>query len=182
MTQKKKLIILDLDATLISAQNIEKFNSLKEKKKTAKFEKTFEMKDFYIVFGRPHLDVFLDFLFKNFSVAVWTAASQMYALAVVENFILTKPSRKLEFLLFDYHNDHSIKKGKGTKDLELLRTFYKIEEFEDMLILDDFEDVLKTNKNKSIRAPFFEYKKRNSHNDSFFLKVIPKLQKFKNKN
>ena len=179
-TQSNKLVILDLDATLISAQSLDKFKSEKKNaKKATKFSRRYTMEDYYEIFGRPHLDVFLDFLFENFKVAVWTAASQLYALSVVQNFVLTKSDRTLEFILFDYHNEHSIKNARGTKDLQFLSTFYGITEYDDMIILDDFEDVINVNKKQSIKAPFFEFKKRNSHNDSWMLRVIPRLKRWK---
>ena len=177
--ESKKLIVLDLDATLISAQSLEKYDVSKNKRKAVKFNKQFTMDDYYKVFARPHLDVFLDYIFSNFSVAVWTAASQLYALSIVENLILTKPGRQLDFILFDYHNEHSIDKASGTKDLKYLETFYGINDYDDMVIIDDFEDVVAVNKDRAIKAPFFDFKKRNSHNDAFLLKVIQKLKKFK---
>jgi TFIIF-interacting CTD phosphatase-like protein len=180
MSRVNKLIVLDLDATLISAQSLEKFQKdKKNKKKAEKFDKQYQMEDYYHVFGRPHLEVFLDYIFENFKVAVWTAASQMYALSIIQNFVMTKPDRRLEFILFDYHNEHSIKHARGTKDLKFLESFYNIEEYDDMIILDDFEDVVKVNKGHSIKAPFFEFKKRNSHNDSWMLRVIPRLKRYK---
>lgn len=177
--ESKKLIVLDLDATLISAQSLEKYNASKNKRKASKFTKQFTMDDYYKVFARPHLDVFLDYIFSNFSVAVWTAASQLYALSIIENLILTKPDRQLDFILFDYHNEHSIDNASGTKDLKYLESFYGINDYDDMVIIDDFEDVVAVNKDRAIKAPFFEFKKRNSHNDAFLLKVIQKLKKFK---
>jgi hypothetical protein len=180
MARVNKLIVLDLDATLISAQSLEKFErDGKNKKKAEKFDKQYRMEDYYHVFGRPHLEVFLDYIFTNFRVAVWTAASQLYAISIIQNFILTKPDRKLDFILFDYHNEHSIKNARGTKDLKFLETFYGITEYDDMIILDDFEDVLSVNKGHAIKAPFFEFKKRNSHNDSWLLRVIPRLKRLK---
>ena len=74
-----------------------------------------------------------------------------------------------------------MERGRGTKDLDLLKTFYGMDlGNKDVVIIDDFEDVCKVNKGRAIRAKFFEYKKKNSHNDKFLLNVIPKLKKFKN--
>jgi TFIIF-interacting CTD phosphatase-like protein len=182
MTKSNKLIILDLDATLISAQSLEKFEKdPKNKKKLSKFNKHFRMENYYHVIARPHLDVFLDYIFSNFKVAVWTAASQMYALSIIQQFIMNKPGRDLEFILFDYHNEHSMKHGKGTKDLEFLRSpYYGISGYDNMVILDDYDEVLKVNPKNSIKAPFFDFKSRSSHNDSWMLRVIPRLKRFKN--
>lgn len=181
--KSNKLVVLDLDATLISAQNLERYDREKEFSKAQKFEEQFTMDGYYHIFGRPHLQTFLDFLFENFKVAVWTAASQLYALNVIENFILpkNKSGRELEFILFDYHNEHSIKYGKGTKDLSLFSSFYKMPAYDDMVILDDFDDVIKVNKNNAIKVPFFEYKDKRSYEDTFLIRIIPRLKKFKKK-
>jgi TFIIF-interacting CTD phosphatase-like protein len=96
MNQKNKLVVLDLDATLISAQSLSSYDRNENRKKASKFDKKFTMDDYYEVFARPNLDVFLDFVFANFRVAVWTAASQLYASSVIDNLILTKPNRVLE--------------------------------------------------------------------------------------
>lgn len=65
-----KLLILDMDETLLHAS-----------------EDCENEYDFKIVFGnttyfvkkRPNLDIFLDFAFSNFKVAVWTAGGIDYA-------------------------------------------------------------------------------------------------------
>ena len=38
----------------------------------------------YIICERPHLSDFMDWLFKNFNVSVWTAASKDYALFIIK--------------------------------------------------------------------------------------------------
>ncbi|MCH9715811.1 MAG: HAD family hydrolase [Gammaproteobacteria bacterium] len=180
--QHRKLVVLDLDATLISAQSLDKYDKEANVKKSSKFEKSYQMDNVYQIFARPHLDIFLNYLFSNFRVGVWTAASQLYALSVIDNLILTKPSRKLEFIMFDYHNEDAMKRGRGTKDLDLLKSFYGMDlNDRDVIIIDDYDAVCKVNKRKSIKARFFEYTKRGSENDKFLLTLIPKLKKFKQK-
>ena len=77
----RKLLILDLDETLIYATERD-------------LERDF---DFivgpYFVYKRPFLDDFLKFCFENFEVAVWTSSTRNYAAEVIEN-------------IFDY--DHPI--------------------------------------------------------------------------
>lgn len=66
----------------------------------------------YIVFQRPHLQEFLDFLFSNFKVSVWSAASKDYVLFIINNIILkNKPTRQLEWIFFDEHCSISKKIG-----------------------------------------------------------------------
>lgn len=66
----------------------------------------------YIVFERPHLQEFLDFLFSNFKVSVWSAATKDYVLFVINNIIYRDhPERKLEWIFFDEHCSTSKKLG-----------------------------------------------------------------------
>jgi TFIIF-interacting CTD phosphatase-like protein len=84
MGNKKKLnFILDLDQTIISGEPVEEYSIEKNKKKASKFR--FEtMENYYIIFERPGLQQFLTFLFKNFNVSIWTAASKDYALFIIK--------------------------------------------------------------------------------------------------
>ena len=53
MSRVNKLIVLDLDATLISAQSLEKFQKdKKNKKKAEKFDKQYQMEDYYHSFRK----------------------------------------------------------------------------------------------------------------------------------
>ena len=38
---------------------------------------------YYVVFERPYLQSFLDYIFDKFNVYVWTAASKDYALYII---------------------------------------------------------------------------------------------------
>ena len=60
-------VILDLDSTLICAEPIESL----PKGDFSEF-KVYNMDDYYKVFERPYLQEFLDFLFANFNVSIWT--------------------------------------------------------------------------------------------------------------
>ena len=83
--KNKGNVILDLDATCICSEKISDLN-LEDTdviNKIKKF-KSHNMDDFYIVFERPHLQQFLNFLFRNYNVSVWTAASKSYAIFIVQ--------------------------------------------------------------------------------------------------
>jgi hypothetical protein len=122
----KPNIILDLDQTLISSEPFESFDNKKHEKKTKLF-KYKNMDDYYLVFERPGLQKFLKFLFKNFNVSVWTAATKDYALFIIENMILkNKKNRHLDYIFFSYHCDISKKLTKNSKDLSLLWKTYKL--------------------------------------------------------
>ena len=99
--EEKKNLIFDLDETIISAISQEEFGS---NNKYEKLFKIFDMKDmdgYYYVFSRPKLQKLLDYVFDNFNVTIWTAASKSYALFIIEKIILSKKERKLDYIFFD---------------------------------------------------------------------------------
>ena len=173
MAEKKFNILLDLDQTLISAEAEEEYDFVSNREKAKLFD-FHDMDGYYIVFERPGLQKFLDFLFKNFNVSVWTAASKDYALFIVDKIVLqNKPERHLEWIFFSYHCDISKKLLKGSKDLNILWELYKISGYskENTIILDDYNEVYNTQKNNCIVALPFEYIDSDSHKDSYLEKL-----------
>ena len=83
-------VILDLDETLINSQPLDELTSEERKRFMRRF-KTHNMDGYYLVSERPYLQEFLDYLFKNHNVSVWTAASHDYANFIIANIILIKP-------------------------------------------------------------------------------------------
>jgi TFIIF-interacting CTD phosphatase-like protein len=81
---EKKLLILDLDETLIYATE----------------EVLERQEDFmvgpYFVYKRPFLQEFIEFCRENFDIAVWTSSTQNYAVEIV-NEIFPNPN-ELKFL------------------------------------------------------------------------------------
>lgn len=182
MRNNKPSILLDLDQTLISAEASDEINFSKYKHKKDKF-RVDDMDGYYMVYSRPHLQEFLDYLFKNFNVTVWTAASKDYALFIVDKIILNnQPERKLDFIFFSYHCDLSKKNKKYSKELCMLWDIHKIPgySYKDTVILDDYKaDVHKCQPNNCIIAHPFEFTKEGSENDKFLLDLIPELEKMK---
>ena len=115
----RKNIILDLDQTLIYSDLIKDF------KPSPKMEKFFykNLDKDYITFARPHLQAFLDYIFKKYNVAIWTAANKPYAIAIINKFILIKPGRKLEF----FYSDHCTlsKQQKRIKRVEYIMGLFQ---------------------------------------------------------
>lgn len=179
--KNKPSIFLDLDQTLISAEVIEEYDFEKYKRKARKF--TFEdMDGYYIIFERPYLQKFLDYLFANFNVSIWTAASKDYAIFVINKFIIKNhPNRKLQYVFFSYHTDLSINYTDNSKDLSVLWNVFYLTEFDrrKTFILDDYEEVYQSQPSYCIIAPPFEFKQERSENDDFLKKLIPKLKKMK---
>ena len=185
----KPNILLDIDQTLIDAVPLvldeeddeEFFDFRKYKEKARRFD--FEnMDDYYVIFERPHLQKFLDYIFENFNVSIWTAASKDYALFIIEHIIIgNNPNRKLDYTFFSYHCSLSSKLKKGTKDLSMLWDIYNDKRYTpyNTFILDDYDEVYKTQPQNCIEAPEFHFTKKGSEKDSFLLDLIPILKKIK---
>jgi hypothetical protein len=203
----KMHIVLDLDQTLIAAETFKDFREFPKDIQDQKqqFEgTTHNMDSDFIVFERPHLQDFLTFIFENFTVSVWTAASKNYASFIVKNIILKptidkngkqKQDRKLHMLFFSYHcrlskqkyqkTYKNNKKKKDSKNLKIFSEYYKIqdpEQYKNTFILDDYNEVYDTQPNNCIIAVPFEFNKKDSYNDKFLSEMKDKLQQLlKNK-
>ncbi len=187
-------ILLDIDNTLLCSQDISSFNVVEEKKKTKynKLEKH-TIKGYYEVFERPYLQEFLKFIFKNFNVFIWTAASDDYAEFVITNII--KNNKKIKAVLHSEHCDKSFKnsKSKSIKDLSLLwdgrnklgldESIIKMFRKDNTIIIDDYkEEVYMKNKSNCVLAPAFDYEKDDCYKDTFLLKLKNEMQKALDKN
>jgi len=173
-------MVLDLDQTLISSEEWgeEELENNKEKAKKFDFH---SMDGYYTVFERPKLQPFLDYLFDNFNVSVWTAASKDYALFIVDKIIQSKPNRHLDWIFFSYHCNISKKKKGGTKDLSMLWDEYKLPDFSknNTVILDDYDEVHETQPGNCIIAAPFEFTNDGSEHDNYLIKLQNSLSKMK---
>ena len=179
MATSKHNILLDLDQTLISAEAEEEYDFEKNREKAKKFDFK-DMDGYYIVFERPGLQPFLDFLFKNFNVSIWTAASKDYALFIIEKIILQdKPERKLDWIFCSYHCDISKKLKHGSKMLSMLWDEYKIPDYNEhnTMIIDDYNEVHDTQPNNCIIAEPFEFTSENSEKDDYLTRLQTELQR-----
>lgn len=167
-------IILDLDQTLIYSEFTKDF---KTSAKTSKFVHKKLDKD-YITFERPNLQYFLDYIFKNYNVAIWTAANKSYAVAIVNKFILIKPGRKLDFVFYSDHCTLSQKQGRGLKGLSMLWEYFHIPKYteENTVIIDDNTEVNRIQKKNCYHIPPFDYNKRGSENDNELLRLLEQLK------
>lgn len=188
---KKYNIFLDLDQSIISGELLKEYedddeeedeeevyniNGYRDKAKKFTF---YTMDNDYVIFERPGLQKFLDYIFANYNVSVWTAASKDYALFIAKKCILSNRSnRKLDFIFWSYHCDMSTKVGKGTKDLSLLWDYYKIPGYNDMntYILDDYDHVFNIQPKNCIIAPPFYFRSKYSDKDKFLYNLIKRLK------
>lgn len=162
-------IILDLDSTVIS--------SLDPSEKQPTGLKSYNMDGEFIVYERPGLQEFLDYLFAHFTVAVWTAASKSYALFIVEKILLQKPGRKLAFVLYDYHGELSEKISDCPKDLTLVWNTFTGFNKRNTIIIDDYEAVFGPQMCNSYPIPRFDADKPNASKDRELEKLRKKLEK-----
>jgi hypothetical protein len=93
-------VILDLDSTCIFAVDVQNLSKLDPRinQHLRYFDHYENDKFIYRIYERPMLQDFLDYLFANFNVAVWTAAEYNYGQDIVKHFIEGKNTgRKIKF-------------------------------------------------------------------------------------
>lgn len=186
-------VILDLDSTLINSVEAKNLSAVDPR--TVAGLKYF---DFihngmfqYRIFARPYLQEFLDYLFKNFNVAVFTAADKEYAYAIIKKFILcpgTRGNRKLDFIFTRYHFEQGINLYEKAKPLDMIWSVYSRQGYkpDNTYIIDDLRDVWQANPKNTIHAPAFEILKHSGNSwitnpdcaTDVFLKEIPGLLEY----
>lgn len=176
-------VLLDLDSTIICSTysqeplDTENYNRVKHLEHHV-------MDDVYTVFERPHLQEFLDYLFANYKVSVFTASSKNYCLFIVDKFILVKPERHVEFIFFSYHCNISKNKYKGNhKRLSLLSHDFDLEHIfplESTVLVDDLEDWAKDQQDLVVNVKAFEISDPDSETDVELVTVIAQLEAKKN--
>jgi TFIIF-interacting CTD phosphatase-like protein len=178
-------VILDLDNTLLCAEVLMTFpfHDKGMKQKATKFD-IHDCDGYYMIFERPFLKDFLDYIFTHFRVAVWTAASKDYALFVINNIILANhPNRVIDFIMFGYHCDVSKRILSGTKDLRLLFDIISLDGYKrsNTVIIDDLEQVYKIQPRQAIQIKPFEFHESGSDKDTALVKTMKLLNKRRNK-
>lgn len=172
-----KHFILDLDQTIICAEKPSVFKQFTDKH-FQKIGPIHKMGNNYTISERPHLQKFLDYIFKHYRVSVWTAASKDYALFIIENIVLQDKSRKINYILYDDHCDYSYKNKNAIKSLSIL---WEMPGFTDKntLILDDNLDVYNAQPNNCIRAYPYYVTELGKTPDNFLLFILTELKKCK---
>ena len=179
MSADRIKVLCDLDESIVNVCEASDLELLPDN-----FQNRFDYKDIVAygmrVFARPGLQEYLDFLFDNFDVSVFTAAEQEYAMFIVMNFMLCKPGRKIHHIFFRYHNDMALKRYDGMKDLRLLWYVYNVPGFHpcNTVIVDDLIDVYETNPNNTIRVKAFRLvQDGHAMLDAVDDKELPRVQK-----
>ena len=181
----KKLILLDLDNTLICAEDLAATEYEEQMVQARKKFRTVRMEDYYDIFERPHLQEFLDYLFDNFNVGIWTASSKDYAIFVIKNFITQpenkhKPKRKIKLFLCSHHCNVSKKHFKGvTKDLKLISDKWHLKKLDDIILIDDLETLAEHQPKNVIPIKPFFYHKAEAYDDEELFKIRDSLKRMK---
>jgi TFIIF-interacting CTD phosphatase-like protein len=180
-TTPKKLVLLDLDNTLICSEdldNIKDSEALEHAKKHLVHQK---MVNYYQIFERPHLQEFLSFLFENFKVGIWTASSKDYAIFIVKNFIIKDyNNRKLDLFLCSHHCNVSKRNYKGvSKHLNLLSDKWKLADTDNIILIDDLEELREKQENTVITVKPFFYNSDLAHKDKELIELTKILKKIK---
>ena len=165
-------VILDLDNTLINTVDFDPtlpyYSKLYDKNA--------------LICARPNLFEFLEWLFENCNVSVFTYADKDYALFIIENFILRdkrgeKLNRKLDFIFYRYHVTMGIKEfGGGLKDLRLIWDTFNMYGFDcsNTIIIDDSPDVKMTNPYNALLI--YPFEAHSGFNDNHLFKVKERLK------
>jgi TFIIF-interacting CTD phosphatase-like protein len=160
---EKKLLILDLDETLIYSTEMKLKRS----------------QDFvvgqYLVYKRPFLHEFIEFCIENFNVAVWTSSTSSYAVEIVAN-IFQNPS-DLKFIWSKTRCTISF-------DLDLQETFLEKKmtkvrgrgyDLKKVIVVDDLPQVWRNSYGNLVRVKSFF----GEADDNELQKLIAYLEKLK---
>lgn len=190
-----KNIILDLDNTIISSIKINNSNkstidSLKQQIDQKKIIKYYDLFNdnrqlIYVIFTRPNLDTFLDYIFNKFNVTIWTAGTRCYASFIIKNVM---KGRKIDYILFDYHTNISNRiYNKQPKNLNIFSEHFNMSSYttDNTLIIDDStkisdqENSLQKKNYKNILCTYYDISKNTqvAINDKELLRIIDILKK-----
>ena len=131
--EQKKLLILDLDHTLIYS----------DEKESTNFDFTIlynGIVKFYVK-KRPYLDLFLNYIFIHFDIAVWSAGNKEYVDVIIDNIFINSK----HLLKFIYYNTNCIedKNNNLTKPLNVIENYNIINK----IIIDNNETTFYNNIN-----------------------------------
>ena len=171
-SKTKPHIFLDLDNTILSSipvEDLTKYNDILQKKTLGL--KMHYMEKLYILYERPYLQEFLNFIFEHFNVSIWTAATQKYCVFIIKNMFDGRP---LQNVLFSNNCTQSKRRfNDNSKDLRMLKFVYKLEDSLNCFILDDYkENVIDTQPECSLLAESFDVLKLQNPNKDYFLKRL----------
>lgn len=144
-------VILDIDSTLVDTRNSPLPQSLNVYKQIS----SAGMPSLY-VYKRPHLDSFLNWLFSNFSVSLWTAGSEPYANWIATYVVGTRRGKSLKHVLSARDCQASYNLYGTPKSLKYLNGVDPSISQKNSLLVDDTNANCVNQKNNCILvAPFY---------------------------
>lgn len=150
----RKNVFLDLDNTILFSESLDISDAMSN---AINYDHDF-LND-YVVAARPRLQMFLDYLFANHNVSIWTAATKLYATYMYARFIKKYDRRRrIRLLLHSQHCEESKKVTGKPKSLSMLWNVWKVPGFTEgnTIIIDDLEEVCSNQKNNCILVkPFY---------------------------
>ncbi len=160
---KDKLLILDLDETLI-------FSSLTK----LSFPEDFLVGE-YFVYKRPGLENFLEFIQANYQLAIWSSSSSDYAQSIVEDIFVHS-----DILKFLWARERCVSKvDLDSREQYWIKDLKKVKklgfDLEKVLVIDDSPEKLQRNYGNHIPVTPF----KGDSKDNELLKLIIYLDKLK---
>lgn len=154
----KKNIVLDLDNTLVSTVSKTEMLKILAPEEVQKIPLHFITYDNdMLIYIRPYLQEFLDFLFENYNVSIFTASESNYAYYIIKSLILDdKPNRKLDFIMTFPHYQNCLDIYIKHKYIGYITSKYPLYTEETTRIIDDNPVVWYSNPNNTIRANPFD--------------------------
>ena len=177
---KDKLLILDMDETLLHTESFRDNDYLPEGSYDFKFPlgggAWANDENWYFTIKRPFLDEFMKYAFDNFKVAIWTAGGEDYASEAITRSGIDK--KKLEFfwtrekctMKYDYEMGNNY----GIKNLDKVKKSLGWN-LNDILIVDDVMKTAVNNYGNLIHIKEFY----NQRNDTELLKLMNYLETIK---
>lgn len=120
-------VVLDIDNTLVDTHT-EQIGSMQAPRINGT--------DFY-VYKRPHLDSFLNWLFDNFTVSLWTAGSDTYAAWIAKHVVGTRNGKTLRHVLSSRDCQMSLNMYGTPKSLRYLNQIDPSMGLDNTLLVDD---------------------------------------------
>lgn len=152
----KKLLILDIDETLLHASEV----SLGRDPDYLVGK--------YFVYKRPHLEKFLNFCSQNFELAIWTTATKAFAYEIVEK--IFEKDTNLSFVWSEEKCTYV--KDATTAEYHFLKNLIKVKNkgysLDHVIMVDDTPEKLKKNYGNLVRVNAF----LGDENDEELLKLM----------
>lgn len=168
----KKLIVLDLDHTLI--------HTMERKFGDEEYDFSFEIdNEIYYTIKRPNLDVFLYYVFENFRVGFWSAAQPVYILKILDNIL--EDYQKPEFIMTYYDCDIRYDQSNMKYVIKDIGRIYNTPELNisknDIRIIDDSSETYELNEENAIEIERFYRSMVNDDRELY--RVITVCEKFR---